>query len=77
MFTEYKNKTCIQFVEDMKKLGLEVQNYRGRFHWEGPAVVVDHFEVIDELRAMTTVKLQFDQMGLGYIVYPLESERQW
>ena len=52
---------------DMEEAGLEVQHYRGRFYWEGPAVAVDDLQ--DALGA-TKVRCQWDHLGLGWIVYP-------
>lgn len=64
---EYTNPCHLQFVEDMEEAGLEVQHYRGRFYWEGPAVEVDDLQ--DALGA-TKVRCQWDHLGLGWIVYP-------
>jgi len=68
---KYTDKSCIKFVKDMEAAGLEVEHYRGRFFWEGPAVRVDH---IDECIQETKVKCQWDQLGLGSIVYPRSSD---
>ncbi len=64
---EYTDPFHLQFVEDMERAGLEVQHYRGRFYWEGPAVAVDDLQ--DALGA-TRVRCQWDHLGLGWIVYP-------
>ena len=64
---EYEEPDHLRFVEDMEEAGLEVKNYRGRFYWEGPAVQVDDLQ--DALRA-TKVRCQWDNLGLGWIVYP-------
>lgn len=69
---KYTNKDCIRFVKDMKKAGLEVRHYRGRFFWEGPAVEVDSLQ--DAMQA-TKVRVQYDNMGLGFIVYPVASDK--
>ena len=61
-----------QFVRDMEDAGLEVEHYRGRFLWEGPAVRVDD---IQDALSNTKVKCQWDSMGLGFIVYPVESDK--
>ena len=58
-----------RFANDMEEAGLEVQHYRGRFFWEGPAVVVDDLQ--DALGA-TEVRCQFDNLGKGWVVYPKE-----
>jgi hypothetical protein len=63
----YTNADYLQFVEDMEEAGLEVRHYRGRFFWEGPAVVVSDLQ---EARGATEVACQWDNMGLDWIVYP-------
>ena len=52
----------------MKNAGLEPYHYHGRFWWEGPAVNVDNLQ---EALSETRVKCQWDNMGLGYVVYPV------
>jgi hypothetical protein len=64
---DYRNPDHLRFVDDMGDAGLDVRRYRGRFHWAGPAVVVDDLQ--DALSA-TKVRCQWDQMGLGWVVYP-------
>jgi len=64
---EYTNPEHSQFVRDMEAAGLEVEHYRGRFGWEGPAVRVDDLQ--DALGA-TKVECQVEPTGRGYIVYP-------
>jgi hypothetical protein len=64
---KYDNTTCNKFVEDMEDAGMEVQHYNGRYFWEGPAVSCDN---IQDVLSNTKVKCQWDQLGLGYIVYP-------
>ena len=70
--TRYAEKHATQFVADMQQADLEVEHYHGRFFWEGPAVRVDDLQ--DALRH-TDVRCQWDNMGLGYIVYPKQSAR--
>jgi hypothetical protein len=67
----YSTRDAVQFVRDMEDAGLEVEHYRGRYYWEGPAVRVD--ELQDALSA-TRVKCQWDNMGLGWVVYPKGSD---
>lgn len=67
----YRLPETRQFVEDMEAAGLEVEHYHGRFFWQGPAVRVDDLQ--DAMRH-TSVKLQYDNMGLGWIVYPVVAE---
>lgn len=56
-----------RFMRDMKKAGLKMRYYQGRFYWKGPAVVTDDLQ---EVLSSTKVKCQWDSMGLGYVVYP-------
>jgi hypothetical protein len=65
---KYDNKNYDIFVEDMKRAGLEIdEDYRGRFFYQGPAVVVDDIQVA---MSATKVKCQWDNLGKSYIVYP-------
>lgn len=68
----YSIKDCQQFVADMEEAGLEVEHYRGRSFWEGPAVRVDS---IQDAMGATMVPCQWDNMGLGFIVYPKASDK--
>ena len=63
----YTDPDCIQFVKDMEQAGLEVEHYFGRFYWEGPAVRVDDLQ---DAMSETKVRVQYDNMGMGWIVYP-------
>lgn len=63
-----------QFVADMEAAGLRVEAYAGRWFWFGPAVRVDD---ISDAMSKTTVACQYDQMGLGYIVYPKTGDITW
>lgn len=56
-----------QFKRDMKKAGLKVIDYKGRFFYDGPAVVVS--DIQDAIRK-THVPVQWDNMGLDWVVYP-------
>lgn len=67
----YTNPDCVQFVADMEAAGLDVEHYHGRFFWEGPAVRVDDLQ--DAMRE-TKVRVQYDNMGRGWIVYPKASD---
>jgi hypothetical protein len=64
---EYRHPDHMQFVEDMETAGLDVKNYRGRYFWRGPAVEVDNLQ---EALGATDVPCQWDNMGLGWVVYP-------
>lgn len=68
---QYTNKDCVKFVLDMENEGLEVEHYNGRYFWKGPAVRVDS---IQEVLSNTKVLCQWDNMGLGYVVYPKASD---
>ncbi len=59
-----------QFTQDMEDAGFETEHYRGRFYWEGPAVRVDCRAAFQEIMQATDVPLQWDDLGLGWIVYP-------
>lgn len=63
----YENENYQQFVEDMEEAGFEVEHYRGRYFYEGPAVRTAELQ---DVMGETAVKVQWDQMGRGYIVYP-------
>lgn len=67
----YTNPDALQFVADMEAAGLKVEHYNGRYFWEGPAVRVDD---IQDAMSETKVRLQWDNMGRGYIVYPKASD---
>lgn len=67
----YTVPDAIQFVEDMEAAGLTVEHYEGRFFWTGPAVRVDE---LYEAMSKTQVPTQYDNMGMGYIVYPKASD---
>ncbi|MDP3702900.1 MAG: hypothetical protein Q8R78_00705 [Candidatus Omnitrophota bacterium] len=57
------------FREEMEAAGYEVQEYRGRNYYNGPAVTISRDQLQDIIRA-TTVRLQSDALGKGLIVYP-------
>lgn len=59
-----------RFMRDMRRAGLRMRHYRGRYFWEGPAVSTDSLQ---EVLSATKVKCQWDSLGLGYIVYPRQS----
>lgn len=68
---DYTNKDCKRFVRDMESAGLEVEHYHGRYFYQGPAVRVDS---VQDALSETKVECQWDQMGLGFIVYPAASD---
>lgn len=67
---QYSNPQHIRFVKDMLKAGLKPYHYRGRFYWQGPAVNVDDLQ---DAMSETRVKVQWDNMGQGFVVYPVAS----
>ena len=67
---EYDVEQLNEFVRDMESAGYRVRHYRGRFHWTGPAVEVRDMQEFWDVTGFTDVKLQRDDMGKGYIVYP-------
>lgn len=56
-----------RFMRDMRRAGIRVRYYRGRYYWTGPAADVDS---IDEALQATKVQCRWDNMGKGYVVYP-------
>lgn len=69
---EYTEPDAIQFVEDMRQAMLPVEHYHGRFYWQGPAVRVDDLQ---DAMSETKVRVQWDSMGMGYIVYPVNGDK--
>jgi hypothetical protein len=70
---KYDNETCNKFVEECETAGYEVRHYRGRSFWEGPAVRCDNQDEYHDVVRATTMRLQNDSLGYGYIVYPVSS----
>ncbi len=68
------NEDVRRFMRDMQRAGLKskMRYYEGRNFWAGPAVVVDD---IQEALAHTKVKCQWDNLGMGWVVYPVVSLR--
>ena len=66
------NKIYEQFRKDMEKAGYEVNEYRGRNFYDGPAVSTSRRDDISlqDIMSATKVKIQYDNLGLDYIVYP-------
>ena len=59
-----------RFMRDMKRAGVKMRWYEGRFNWTGPAASVNN---IQDVLSHTKVPCQWDGMGLGYIIYPVQS----
>src|SRR5215472_2390870 len=62
----YDEPDQVRFVEDMTAAGLRTRHYRGRWYWEGPAVVV--VDLQDAFGA-TKVRCQWDNLARDWIVY--------
>lgn len=75
MLPTYEKQDTVQFVDDALDMGFDVEHYRGRFYWEGPAVRVEDLDTLQQFLANCSVKCQWDNMGRGYIVYPHQSEK--
>jgi hypothetical protein len=62
----------IKFTEDMEEAGFEVRDYNGRFFYKGPAVATDRSNgpSLQDVMGATRVPLQWDNLGLDYIIYP-------
>lgn len=71
----YDNEICNQFVDDMEAAGYDVEHYRGRSFWTGPAVRATERDREQDIIRATKVRLQSDSMGLGSIWYPVCSGR--
>lgn len=67
---KYKQKNYNQFTKDLENAGYEVSDYNGRYFYHGPAVSCEKNEFQNIVRK-TSVRLQWDQLGLGIIVYPV------
>ncbi len=67
----YTDPDCVQFVDDMATAGITVEHYHGRVFWSGPAARCDDLQ---DVMSRTRVRVQWDNMGMGYIVYPKASD---
>lgn len=67
----YTRPDAVQFVKDMQAAGLEVSHYKGRGFYEGPSVRVDRLQ---QAMQHTTVEVNYDNMGLGYVVHPAQRD---
>lgn len=59
-----------RFMRDMRRAGLRMRPYAGRNFWHGAAVATDNLQTV--IRA-TLVPCQWDSLGRGSIVYPIQS----
>lgn len=67
----YDNPVYQQFRRDAEARGFTVTHYQGRFHYDGPAVVVADEAGAQRLIRVTTGVIQRDQFRLGFILYPV------
>lgn len=72
----YTEPDAVRFVNDMQRKGYDVHHYKGRFYWEGPSVQTSrkHGVDLDDIIKATRVKLQWDNMGLDLVVYPVKKD---
>lgn len=67
---EKKKEDVCRFMRDMKRAEIKLSYYEGRNFWCGPAVKVDD---IQAALSSTKIQCQWDRMGHGYIVYPIQA----
>ncbi len=58
------------FTRDLLGEGFKVEDYDGRYFYHGPAVRVDDMDGVQAVIRATSVPVQWDNMGKGWIVYP-------
>lgn len=63
----YTQQSYKRFIAECYDAGFVLRHYNGRFYFKGPAVVTDD---IAKVIRTTTVPVQWDNMGLKWIVYP-------
>ena len=68
----YTNPDHMQFIKDVLLRGSNVEMYHGRNLWYGPAVRCASISHVAALG--TLVPVQYESMGKGLIVYPIESD---
>jgi hypothetical protein len=70
----YEKEHHKQFVQDMidSGYGEYLRHYQGRSFYEGPAVTTSRKDDVDQqdIIRSTELKLQIDNIGLDYILYP-------
>ena len=60
-----------QFTEDMQAAGFAVEpEYQGYAFYRGPAVRCEAGQIYEVISA-TTLLLQSDEVGIGYVIYPV------
>ncbi len=59
------------FVEQLEDAGYSVRHYQGYAFYQGPGVYVDEpGDLVDVIR-LTTMRVSWDTLGMGNIVYPV------
>ncbi|HEX2880959.1 MAG TPA: hypothetical protein VHO25_15615, partial [Polyangiaceae bacterium] len=58
------------FAQDMTTAGFDLQPYHGRYFFRGLAVTVNSRAEVGIALSSTSVQLQQDEMGKGWILYP-------
>jgi hypothetical protein len=66
----YKMERYNRFWDEVRSLGREPYHYQGRNHFRGPAANVSSYDEIQDIVRKTSMPLQWDNMGLGWVVYP-------
>lgn len=64
------NKKIIfdKFIRECESAGFKVENYRGKFLYEGPSVSTTNIQTV--IRA-TSMQVQWDLIDNTWIVYPV------
>lgn len=74
----YTDPDSRQFVDDMEEAGFDMFHYSGRFWREGPAVRAgngrDEEPSLQDVMRATDVKLAWEELGLGWVVYPAKPD---
>jgi hypothetical protein len=65
-----KDERYETFRREAEAAGLDVTDYHGRNFYHGPAVRCNDWDAMIEAIRATTVPVQMDELGLGYILYP-------
>ena len=71
------DNNCERFIKDMEKAGIEYDGeYNGRFFYHGPAVRTNEkgFPTRQDVIRATKVEVQWDNLGLDFIIYPVFGE---
>lgn len=67
---EYSLKSHVQFIRDMKKLGLPIE-LRVRYMYAGPCVRVTDRK---KLEGQTSVRCAYENKKMHFLVFPAESD---